>query len=52
VTDRSETGRQSSESRYALYLGCTVPVRGMNYEMAARRVAERLGVTLVDVEHY
>jgi heterodisulfide reductase subunit B len=52
VTDRSETRRQSSESRYALYLGCTVPVRGMNYEMAARRVAERLGVTLVDVDGF
>ena len=33
-------------ARYALYLGCTVPVRGMNYEMAARKVAERLSVTI------
>ena len=39
-------------SRYALYLGCTVPVRGLNYEMAARRVCERLGVELVDVEGF
>jgi len=39
-------------SKYALYLGCTVPVRGMNYEMAARKVAERLGIELVDVDGF
>ncbi len=39
-------------ARYALYLGCTVPVRGMNYEMAARKVAERLGIELVDVDGF
>lgn len=39
-------------ARYALYLGCTVPVRGMNYEMASRRVAERLGISLVDLDGF
>ncbi len=39
-------------ARYALYLGCTVPVRGMNYEMATRKVAERLGIELVDVDGF
>ena len=39
-------------ARYAFYLGCTVPVRGMNYEMAARKVAERLGIELVDVDGF
>ncbi|MBN1178364.1 MAG: hypothetical protein JXD18_04080, partial [Anaerolineae bacterium] len=39
-------------SRYALYLGCTVPVRGMNYEISARRVAERLEIELVDVRGF
>ncbi len=38
--------------RFALYLGCTVPVRAMNYEMSARRTAERLGIELVDVEGF
>jgi len=38
--------------RVALYLGCTVPVRAMNYELAARRTAERLGIELVDVEGF
>jgi len=39
-------------ARYALYLGCTVPVRGMNYEMAARKVAQRLGIQLTDVNGF
>ena len=34
---------------YSLFLGCTVPVRARNYEMSTRRVAETLGVRLVDV---
>lgn len=38
--------------RYALYLGCSVPVRGMNYEMSARRVAERLGIELKDIDGF
>lgn len=32
-----------------LYLGCTVPVRNLNYELSARKVAEALGVTLHDL---
>lgn len=36
--------------KLALFLGCTVPVRAMNYELAARRTAERLGLELVDLE--
>jgi heterodisulfide reductase subunit B len=39
-------------ARHALYLGCTVPVRGVNYEMAARKVAERLGIELIDVDGF
>jgi heterodisulfide reductase subunit B len=38
--------------RFALYLGCTVPVRAMNYEIAARRTAARLGIELLDVEGF
>ncbi len=33
----------------AFFLGCTIPVRAQNYEMATRRVAEALGVELVDL---
>lgn len=38
--------------RYAIFLGCTVPVRGMNYEISARKVAERLGIELVDIPDF
>ena len=31
-----------------LYLGCTVPVRNLNYEVSARLTAQRLGITLRD----
>jgi len=38
--------------RYALYLGCTAPVRAMNYELAARHTASRLGIGLVDINDF
>lgn len=37
---------------YTLFLGCTVPVRTLNYEISARKVAERLGVHLHDVPEF
>ena len=36
-------------SRYAFFLGCTTPVRAMNYELSTRKVATRLGIELVDL---
>jgi heterodisulfide reductase subunit B len=38
--------------RYALYLGCTAPVRAMNYELSARNTAGRLGIELVDINDF
>lgn len=38
--------------RYALFLGCTVPVRAQNYELSARKVAEVLGIELVDIPEF
>jgi len=38
--------------RYALYLGCTAPVRAMNYELASRNTARRLGIELVDINDF
>ncbi len=38
--------------KYALFLGCTVPVRGLNYEISARKVADRLGINLVDINDF
>jgi heterodisulfide reductase subunit B len=38
--------------RYALYLGCTAPVRAMNYELSTRNTAGRLGIELVDINDF
>jgi heterodisulfide reductase subunit B len=38
--------------KYAFFLGCTVPVRNLNYELSARLVAARLGIELVDLEDF
>ena len=38
--------------KYALFLGCTIPARARNYELSARRVAEKTGIELVDVEDF
>lgn len=38
--------------RYALFLGCTVPVRALNYELSARKVAHKLGIELVDINDF
>jgi len=37
---------------YALFLGCTVPVRGMHYEASARLVSDKLGFHLVDIKDF
>jgi heterodisulfide reductase subunit B2 len=38
--------------RFALFLGCTVPTRALNYELSARKVAEKLGIELVDIPEF
>ncbi len=38
--------------RASLFLGCTVPVRNLNYEVSARKVAAALGLELVDNPEY
>jgi heterodisulfide reductase subunit B len=38
--------------QYILYLGCTVPVRALHYEISARKVAERLGIQFVDIPEF
>jgi len=38
--------------KYALYLGCIIPVRGRNYELSVRKVAQRLGIEFVDIEAF
>jgi len=38
--------------KYALFLGCTIPVRSQNYEMAARQVAKKIGLDLIDIPEF
>ena len=40
------------EKSYALFLGCTIPARGRNYEQSVRAVAEKLGIELVDIPDF
>lgn len=35
--------------KYAIFLGCTVPVRAQHYELSARNVARALSIELVDI---
>ncbi|MCK5744381.1 MAG: CoB--CoM heterodisulfide reductase subunit B [Caldisericia bacterium] len=36
--------------KLALFLGCTIPARGLHYEASARKVAEFLGIEFVDMD--
>lgn len=38
--------------KYSLFLGCTIPVRAQNYELAARKVSKALGIELKDNPKY
>lgn len=38
--------------KYALYMGCTVPVRAPNYELASRKVAQKVGIEFVDIPEF
>jgi heterodisulfide reductase subunit B len=38
--------------KYALFLGCTIPIRAQNYEMASREVAKKLGIEFIDLEEF
>ena len=38
--------------KYAIFLGCTAPVRAKHYEFTARKVCERFGIELTDVPDF
>lgn len=38
--------------RYALFLGCTIPARLIQYEASARAVLDKLGVELIDIPDF
>ena len=45
-------GSNIQHGAYALFLGCTIPARSRNYEMSARKVAEAVGLELVDLPEF
>ena len=49
---KNRTGDSPQNSEYTLFLGCTVPVRALNYEISARKVAGKLGLRLSDVPDF
>jgi len=38
--------------KYLLFLGCAIPYRVLSYEISARKVAEKLGIELVEMPDY
>ncbi|OQX56676.1 MAG: hypothetical protein B5M53_00200 [Candidatus Cloacimonas sp. 4484_209] len=38
--------------RFALYLGCTVPIRTPNYEISARKLAKKIGIEFIDIPEF
>ena len=41
-----------AELRYVLFLGCLIPYRVSSYEVSARKVAEKLGIELVEMPEF
>jgi len=41
-----------AELKYLLFLGCSIPYRVSAYEISTRKVAEKLGIQLVDMPDY
>ena len=39
-------------AKFAMYLGCTVAVRGVNYEVSARKVGEAFGMEFEDFDDF
>lgn len=39
-------------TNYSLFLGCTIPVRAMNYEISARKILEHLDIELTEIEEF
>ena len=39
-------------NEYAYFAGCTMPVRNLNYDISMRKVAEALGIKLIDIPEF
>lgn len=51
MNEENEDRRSSSngDHRYALFIGCTIPVRENNYEASARAVTSALGIEMAEI---
>lgn len=38
--------------KYALFLGCTIPTKDFSYEASLRKVCEKIGIEIADMEGY
>lgn len=38
--------------KYAFFIGCNTPIRAPQYEMSVRKICEKLGIELVDIEEF
>ncbi len=47
-----KNGNHPKNNVYTLFLGCTVPVRTLNYEIAARKVAKALHIQIEDISDF
>lgn len=42
----------TDNNKYALFLGCTIPLRGRQYELAAIEVADKFGIDLAPLQDF
>ena len=42
----------ASNQHYALFIGCTIPIRARHYELSVRRVAQAFDVELIDLPEF
>ena len=45
----TSTQLKDRKGEYALFIGCTIATRSINYEVSARKVAEAFGIKFVDI---
>lgn len=38
--------------KYSIFIGCTIPVRAMNYEISSRKILEHLKVPIQEIEEF
>lgn len=49
---KKQEASATATQRYALFIGCTIPVRARHYELSMRQVAHAFGVELVDLPEF